>query len=97
MDDIWDNYDSNHDGVLDKDETKKFVLWTMTLSAVENEFNEDAFEHVFDEMDSNSTGTVDKKKMIKFIFKHILNNPQVLDQIIDDLWGLVFLLIMPSA
>ena len=57
----------------------------MTESAVENEFNEDAFEHVFNEMDSNSTGTVNKKKMVNFIFKHILNNPQVLDQIIDDL------------
>ena len=86
VDEIWNNFDANKDGVLDRDETKKFMYQTMVFSAVDEDYSDDAFDRVFDEMDSNGSGFIDKRKMLKFIRLHILNASYIIDQAEIDDW-----------
>jgi hypothetical protein len=68
IDKIWDTYDVDKSGKLDKEETKKFAQDCMN-NLGPGEFDEEAFEEVFQNFDKNNNGTVERKEMIDFINK----------------------------
>ena len=47
IDQIWDTYDVDRNGYLDKDETKKFVKDTLGNLSGGDEFSDEAFDEVF--------------------------------------------------
>ena len=69
MDEIWDIYDIDHSGTLDKDELGQFVKEYMPEILNNYNFSESAFNRLFEEFDTDNTGRVDKEEMIQFIHK----------------------------
>ena len=67
IDQIWDTYDVDKSGALDKDETKKFVQDTLGNLGSGDEFSEEAFSEVFATFDKDGSGTVEKNEMVVFI------------------------------
>ena len=67
IDQIWDTYDDDKSGQLDKKETKKFVQDTLGNLGSGDEFSDDAFDEVFGTFDKDGSGTVDKQEMVQFI------------------------------
>ena len=47
IDQIWDTYDVDKSGALDKEETKKFVQDTLGNLGSGDEFSQEAFDEVF--------------------------------------------------
>ena len=73
IDDIWDQYDTNQSGVLEKDQAKRFVKCTLTEfvgSAEINEvWNEAVFESTFKDFDIEENNQISKSEMMHFIKK----------------------------
>ena len=73
VDDIWDEYDRDGNGTLDRDETKRFICTTLsefTGQPVEfDAFSQEDFDSAFDMFDRDNSGTIDKKEMVVFIRK----------------------------
>ena len=67
IDQIWDTYDDDKSGQLDKAETKKFVADTLGNLGSGDEFSDTAFDEVFGTFDKDGSGTVDKQEMVQFI------------------------------
>ena len=68
IDQIWDTYDVDKSGALDKEETKKFVQDTLQdMSADGAGFNDADFEQCFNEFDKDKSGTIEKHEMLLFI------------------------------
>ena len=67
VDEIWENYDVDNSGELDKEETYRFVRHT--LAGVIDDDQDEAIEHVFNEFDVDRSGLIDRKEMITFIKK----------------------------
>ena len=53
IDQIWDTYDVDRSGELDKDETKKFVKDTLGNLSGGDEFSDEAFDEVFSTFDKD--------------------------------------------
>ena len=68
VDDIWDEYDKDNSGALDKDETKEFVKNTLSEMGINGEFETD-FDACFAEFDKDKSGTIEKDEMAVFIKK----------------------------
>jgi Ca2+-binding EF-hand superfamily protein len=64
---IWDAYDADKNGELDKEETRKFVQDTLGNLGGKDEFSEDAFDEVFQTFDEDNSGTIEKSEMLMFI------------------------------
>ena len=62
---IFDKYDDDGSGDLDKDETKKFVLDVQ--KKVGGKFDQDAFDALFEKADINGEGTIDRTEMVSFV------------------------------
>ena len=73
IDQIWDAYDADKDGELDKAETKKLVKDTLGDLGSGNEFSDDAFEEVFATFDKDGSGTVSQSEMVTFIEKLLVD------------------------
>ena len=73
IDQIWETYDVDKSGALDKEETKKFVQDTLGNLGSGDEFSDGAFEEVFKTFDKGNSGTVEKGEMVTFI-KQLLGN-----------------------
>ena len=71
VDEIWDIFDDDKSGFLDRDETKRFVECTMKdMNDDENfELADEDFEHTFNYFDTDQNGTIERSEMIKFIKK----------------------------
>ena len=69
IDQIWDTYDVDKSGALDKAETKKFVQDTLGNLGSGDEFSDEAFDEVFATFDKDGSGQVEKTEMIGFIEK----------------------------
>ena len=67
IDQIWDTYDVDKSGALDKEETKKFVQDTLGNLGSGDEFSQEAFDEVFATFDKDNSGTVEKDEMVVFI------------------------------
>ena len=74
MEKIWVDYDKDMNGILDKDECRKFVKQTLLMMSEQgdmDDFSEETFEEVFKELDDNKDGQIDKEEMKNFIEKVI--------------------------
>ena len=67
IDQIWETYDVDKSGALDKEETKKFVQDTLGNLGSGDEFSDEAFDEVFSTFDKDNSGTVEKNEMVVFI------------------------------
>merc|ERR1712021_73326 len=64
IDQIWETYDVDKSGELDKEETKKFVQDTLGNLGSGDEFSSEAFDEVFSTFDKDNSGTVEKSEMV---------------------------------
>jgi hypothetical protein len=76
VENVWDNYDTNRTGTLDKDHCRFFakdLVREMTVSGINLKFEEQEYQDVFAEIDEDGSGTVDKDEAIELI-KRIRNH-----------------------
>ena len=69
VEDIWQEYDTDGSGALDKEETKRFVQNTLQEMSDNGEFLESDFEACFREFDKDGSGTIEMEEMAVFIKK----------------------------
>ena len=69
IDQIWETYDVDKSGHLDKEETKKFVQDTLGNLGSGDEFSSESFNEVFSTFDKDNSGLVEKSEMAQFIKK----------------------------
>lgn len=69
---MWDTYDVDRSGALDREETKNFVRYTLLDMGADESFDDVAFEHVFNHFDKDGSGTVDKEEMLAFVKRNFL-------------------------
>ena len=73
VDNIWKKYDTDGNGVLDKEEVRQFVADFVGSSgasgAKAEQQADDAFDEVFKAFDEDNSGSVDKEEVTAFIKK----------------------------
>ena len=67
VDDIWQQYDQDNSGELDKEETRQFVFETLREMSDDCQFSHEDFEKCFQEFDADGSGTIEKEEMVVFI------------------------------
>ena len=67
--DIWNEYDDDNSGSLDKEETREFIKSTLCDMGDGKGMNNEEFEQCFAEFDEDGSGTIEKNEMIAFIRK----------------------------
>ena len=67
VDEIWEVFDTDNSGSLDKDETKRFVKSTLMDMQEDNPLSDEDFEQCFREFDKNGDGEIERSEMITFI------------------------------
>ena len=87
IDQIWETYDVDKSGELDKEETKKFVQDTLGNLGSGDEFSSEAFDEVFSTFDKDNSGTVEKSEMVVFI-KQLLGGQWAPNWAINDIYHL---------
>ena len=65
VDKLWDQYDVDLNGELDKDEVKELTKDVMTT--VGGQFNKEDFDRTFLEMDNDGNGVIEKEEMVQFL------------------------------
>ena len=53
INDIWDKYDNDRSGELNKDQSRNFIIETIGKIGQNQVFNESLFEEIFEECDKN--------------------------------------------
>ena len=72
VDDIWDEYDTDKNETLDKEECRAFVINTIkefTGQECLDDYPMDTFDSSFAQFDIDNNGTIDKSEMVRFIRK----------------------------
>ena len=69
VEDIWDQYDKDGNGYLDKNEAKLLVLDSLKLMGESTQIDQKEFDEVFKMFDKDGNGTIDKGEMASFIRK----------------------------
>jgi Ca2+-binding EF-hand superfamily protein len=69
VDDIWKDYGKKGSDSLSKDQTRKFVMETLSSMKDDELFTEADFEACFKEFDLDGSGTIEKEEMVSFIKK----------------------------
>ena len=67
---IWEIYDKDKSGDLDKEETRRFCNDTMgekDANGNNKGISDEDFEEIFEKFDEDGSGTVDKGEMVSFI------------------------------
>ena len=64
---MWDKYDVDGSGDLDKVECKKFVLDNMGNLGSGEAISDEAFNKVFNTFDADCSGTVERSEMVLFV------------------------------
>ena len=72
VDDIWETYDFNDDGNIDKREIKKFINQTFEKVNVKFEYNEFDLDDFFNQIDITEDGMISKAEL-KNYFKKLGN------------------------
>ena len=67
VDEIWNLYDIDNSGTLDRDETRKFVQEYIPDMKNEWEFDELAFGRLFTDVDKDKTGQIKRHEMSEFL------------------------------
>jgi len=67
VDEIWSKYDNDNSGFLDKEETRRFVMDTLSDMADGAGFSDGDFDQCFAEFDKDGSGTIEKREMVDFI------------------------------
>ena len=71
IDEIWQEYDKDKNGYLDKEECKKFILSTVDeMKGTPMPQGELDFDNCFDEIDTDDSGNISKAEMIN-LFKKV--------------------------
>ena len=73
IDQIWNTYDVNQDGALDKEEIINFVHDTLGNLGAGDEFTDEAYDEVFAGFDKDKNGKVDKHEVDIFIKQMLLD------------------------
>lgn len=69
VEDIWETYDFNDDGNLDKREIRKFIDQTFQKIGITFEFHDFDFDDFFTNLDITQSGTVSKAEFRNFLTK----------------------------
>ena len=67
IDYVWEDYDTDKSGVLDKNETKRFIMDTIKEMGDGETFSDEDFNACFRQVDTDGSGEIDKQEMINFI------------------------------
>ena len=67
VDEIWGLYDTDGNGILDKEETKRFVIQQLDEIDEGKTFDDDDFDECFRNFDQDGSGTIDREEMVEFI------------------------------
>lgn len=68
-DDIWETYDFNDDGNLDKREIRKFIDQTFLKIGITFDFHDFDFDDFFMNLDITQSGTISKSEFKNFLTK----------------------------
>ena len=66
INEIWENFDADNSGALDKQETKNFIGETLGMLQSDKGF-ESVFEEVFATFDKDKSGCIEKPEMAELI------------------------------
>lgn len=69
MDELWQKYDADGSGTLEKPEARRFINDTMKNLGSNDSFTEETYDEVFAEFDEDKTGKISKQNMISFMRK----------------------------
>ena len=72
VDQIWNEYDTDNRGVLDKQQTRKFIQAINEKIGAGGNLDFAEFNEIFSGIQKNANGLVEKNEMIAF-FKQMLN------------------------
>lgn len=64
---IWDQFDVDKTGALDRVETKSFLTTVLANVPPPNNYDESKFEDTFAAMDKNNNGKIERKEMVMFV------------------------------
>ena len=64
---IWQEYDDDNSGSLDKEETRQLIQSTLCDMSDGKGLSDAEFEACFNEFDMDGSGTIEKNEMIEFI------------------------------
>ena len=64
---IWEEYDDDNSGELDKQETRRFLEDLFSATGESLDFSAEEFESFFNEFDENGDGTIHKTEMREFL------------------------------
>ena len=67
VDSIWQKYDKDNSGQLDREETMRFFQKTLNELGETEEFDEKYFEEAFEAFDKDGSGTISQLEMHIFI------------------------------
>ena len=67
VDEIWQQYDKDGNGVLDRSEMRSFVEATITASGINKTVTDAEFEQIFNQFDLDSSSTIEKDEMAVFV------------------------------
>ena len=65
VDRMWDEYDTDHNGYLQRNEATVFI--SKMVEDMGCDYKQEEFDKCFDEMDQDQNGIIEKKEMTKFI------------------------------
>ena len=71
IDKIWDQYDVDNSGQLEKDEIKMFLINSLKELRSGSDFSQEAFDQVFSDLDKDESGSVEKPEMIDFLKQYL--------------------------
>ena len=63
VDSVWDTYDANDNGVLEKDEVRRMITDILETFGQQERFNEDTFSNAFDVLDNDGDGDIEKEQV----------------------------------
>jgi hypothetical protein len=67
MQDVWNHYDKDKSGYLNRNEARKFLKKALTDLEEGEKFTESRFSEIYAEIDRNKSGTISQKEMRLFI------------------------------
>ena len=67
VDNIWQEYDKDGNGVLDKTEMRSFVEATITQSGMNKTVTDEEFNQIFQQFDLDNSTTIEKDEMAVFV------------------------------